>query len=115
MRYNYTEDEFAVRKNEMILAKMRTAQHKGIPFDIGRDDVIYPAYCPVLGYELDYSRKARGVVADNMATFDRVIPELGYVKGNVRIISARANRIKDSGTAEEHRKIAAYIDGSIYI
>jgi hypothetical protein len=63
--------------------------------------------CPVFGLELDWFAEAR---KENSPSFDRVDPKLGYIKGNVQIISARANRIKNDGTAEEHRLIAAYMD-----
>jgi hypothetical protein len=36
---------------------------------------------------------------------------LGYVHGNVRVISNRANRLKSDGTKEEHLKIAEYMKG----
>jgi hypothetical protein len=32
------------------------------------------------------------------------------VKGNVEVMSWRANRIKNNGTPEEHRKIANYLE-----
>ena len=115
MRHYYTEEEFQKRKSELFMAKMRTAISHKIPFDIRIDDLVWPSYCPVLGYELDYSKKPRGAVHNATATFDSVDPTLGYVKGNVRIISWKANRLKNDGTAEEFRKIAAYIDGSIYL
>lgn len=91
-----------------------------------------PDECPILGCKLQYgfrlsdaqrnakriifmkykeSRQAVGKHARpfNLATLDRVVPEKGYVDGNVIVISDRANRLKNNGTAEEHEKIAAYI------
>ena len=38
-------------------------------------------------------------------SLDRIVPELGYVKGNIRVISNRANHLKSDATLEEHRKI----------
>ena len=47
---------------------------------------------------------------DNSPSIDRIIPELGYTKGNIQIISHRANNtIKNNGTIEEHEKIIKYI------
>lgn len=33
----------------------------------------------------------------------------GYVPGNVEVISFRANRIKNNGTADEHERIAQWM------
>jgi len=51
-----------------------------------------------LGIELtrDYKNNP-----SNQACIDRIIPELGYVEGNVMIISRRANVIKNDATADE--------------
>lgn len=68
-----------------------------------------PELCPILGIKLRHAVGEK-TGQDCSPSFDRVKPEFGYVTGNVRIISFRANRIKSNGTAEEHRKIAAYIE-----
>lgn len=82
----------------------------GIPFNITIDDFIpVPEYCPVFGTKLDFKEKAKGQRTNNSPSMDRIIPELGYVKGNVVIISWRANRIKNDGTWEEHAKISEFI------
>lgn len=88
-----------------------------IPFSMSVDDLELPAKCPVLGITLVYDkpshyRKYGGspmVAMESFPSIDRVIPELGYVSGNVRVISMRANRIKNDGTLEEHKKIVRYI------
>ena len=79
---------------------------KNIPFNFEVSDIIIPKYCPILGIELKMGNLAN---QDNAASVDRAIPALGYVKGNVSIMSKRANTIKNDGTAEEHEKIAAFI------
>lgn len=79
----------------------------GQEFSIEFGDLDFPTHCPVLGIELDYFTEEG--YKDNSPSFDRVDPNKEYVKGNVAIISMRANRIKNNGTAEEHEKIAAFI------
>lgn len=43
-------------------------------------------------------------------SLDKIIPEKGYTKGNVAVICYRCNVIKSFGTAEEHRRIAEFIE-----
>lgn len=66
-----------------------------------------PPCCPVLGIPL-VRRKGRGV-ADHSPTLDRLIPAKGYVRGNVMVISMRANRIKSDATLEELERVAAWL------
>jgi hypothetical protein len=75
-------------------------------FTVEFGDIEFPRYCPILGIELDYFAQGRN---ENSPSFDRINPNLGYIKGNVAVISWRANRIKNDGTAEEHEKIAQFI------
>lgn len=90
-------------------AKARAKKH-GVPFDLAFDDVLIPEFCPVLGIPLEATIKGRRSFHPNSPSIDRIVPERGYVKGNICVISNRANWIKRDGTADEHRRIAAYID-----
>ena len=102
-------EEVLARRVKILNVKALNAARDGIVFSLSVQDLIWPEYCPVLGIELNYEARSKGS-KDDSPSLDRLIPMLGYVPGNVRIISNRANRIKNDGTAEEHRKIAAYID-----
>ena len=94
----------------LYLARRRAASLK-IPFALAREDLTpLPEVCPVLGITLDYGKKKYvGDTRDEAPSLDRVIDERGYVSGNVRVISYRANRIKNNGTLEEHRAIVKYL------
>lgn len=87
--------------------KRANAVHTGWEWSIQFGDLVWPTHCPILGLELDYFSEYR---SEASPSFDRTDPSKGYVKGNVVIMSWRANRIKNNGTAEEHRKIADYLD-----
>jgi hypothetical protein len=52
---------------------------------------------------------------DMSPALDRVDPSKGYVKGNVRYISARANRIKYDASVEELKQVLAYVEGATTI
>lgn len=88
----------------------RRSKELGLDFDIHYTDIVFPEVCPILGITL--VRELVNGQGDMTARpeLDRIDSTKGYVKGNIQIISARANRIKNDGTAEEHRKIAEYMD-----
>ena len=107
------DDEMVKRLKYIFVRKMDNARHNGVAFSLKFEDMYWPEYCPVLGLELNYNRKGRK--EENSPSFDRIDPSLSYTPENTRIISERANRIKNDGTAEEHRKIAAYMEGGLYL
>ncbi len=78
------------------------AKQQGIPFDISEDDVVIPTHCPVLGIELKWNLGIgrKGYHPDSPSV-DKIVPSIGYVKGNVRVISARANLLKNNATSQE--------------
>jgi len=78
-----------------------------VAFDLSDGDLVVPEKCPVLGIPLF---RTRGKVADNTPTVDRLIGHLGYVRGNVSVISWRANCLKrDCDDPAVFEAIAAYI------
>ncbi len=68
-------------------------------FNITQEDVLVPDNCPVLGIPLSLD-ETRGF-SDNSPTLDRIDNSLGYKKGNVLVVSWRANRIKCDATPKE--------------
>lgn len=90
-------------------SKKANAKRLGKPFNIDFGDIEFPTHCPILNIELDYFAEQ---MRENSPSFDCIIPKKGYVKNNVVILCCRANRIKNDGSAEEHRAIANFIDAS---
>jgi UDP-N-acetylenolpyruvoylglucosamine reductase len=84
-------------------AKKRNA---GAGFTVDFKDIEWKTHCPILGMELNYKNDGR---CENSPSFDRLDNNKGYVPGNVIIVSWRANRIKNDGTAEEHRLISNFM------
>ena len=62
---------------------------------------------PVLGIPINISL-GRGRRQPDSPSLDKFYPEKGYVKGNIQVISWRANRIKSDGTSDEWIKIAKW-------
>ena len=80
------------------------AKQNNVPFNLSLEDIVMPKTCPVLGIEirqLSVDDEPSKGYHPNAPSLDRIIPELGYVKGNVRVISARANLLKNDATISE--------------
>ena len=103
-----------VRQIQVACAKAKDrAQKNNVPF------ALTPLYlqsiagdeCPVFRTQLVWgqSKQGRGVPLENGPELDRIIPEKGYVEGNVAFISRKANRIKGEGTMVQHYAIADWI------
>lgn len=92
----------------MLKTAQWRAKKAGIPCTITVEDIRIPERCPVLGIEL--KRGTRGFT-DNSPTLDRVRPELGYVPGNVCVISFRANSIKREASLAELEKVTEWVRG----
>ena len=97
-------------KDTLIIAARSRARKFALPCDITTEDLEWPSHCPVLGIELDYNRTIAGnrKLRSNYPTLDRRDNSKGYVKGNVFVISHRANRIKSDATVAELKAVADY-------
>lgn len=82
------------------------AKKLGIPFNLSLKDIFIPKHCPILGIELTAPGAGQTEASPSV---DRLKPSLGYVSGNVWIISNRANRLKNDATVEELERIAAWM------
>lgn len=84
----------------MLERAKKRARLKRVAFSLERKDIIIPERCPALGIRL----MVGGARSDQSPSLDRVIPDAGYVKGNVRVISDRANRLKGTATLAQLRE-----------
>jgi hypothetical protein len=91
---------------EKFRKKKANATKTGAEFTVDFGELTFPTHCPILGIELDYFAENR---AENTVSFDRIDSNKGYISGNVVVVSWRANRIKNDGTADEHQKIADFL------
>jgi hypothetical protein len=98
-----------VRYPERCLLKSaeRRSIERNLPFDLSEEDIIIPDLCPILGTELVSSEN---IVRENSPTVDRIIPEKGYVKGNVQVISHKANTMKNNASIAELIKFAKWVN-----
>lgn len=83
----------------MLNAARERAKKSGHACTITVDDISIPEFCPLLGIKLE--RNKGGHVRPSSPSLDKIKPELGYVPGNVWVISHRANMLKSDATVQE--------------
>lgn len=86
------------------------AKKRGWEFTIDPWDIVIPETCPVFGIELV---KGVGKQHAGSPTLDRVDSTKGYIKDNVRVISQRANSLKQDATIEQLELLISYMKGEI--
>jgi len=91
----------------MLKRAEKRASEKNIPFEIKASDIEIPEVCPILGIKMEIG-EGRGPHSSS-PSLDRIIPSLGYVKGNILVISMRANKIKSDGSLEDIEKVYTYL------
>lgn len=81
------------------------AKNKGIPFELDNEYIykMLPEVCPALGTPIKFDNKRSN--RHDSPSIDRIIPEKGYVRGNVAIISCRANAIKSDANVIEIEQV----------
>ena len=106
--YSKLHQRVSRRKNpeRYMLGRAKTrAKQKGLAFDLELADIVIPECCPIFGLKLAVSE---GVATDTSPELDRIEPSKGYVRGNVMVISRRANRIKNDASPAELQQLAAF-------
>ena len=103
-KYDECHNKSNKRYTILCVLKKR-AKQKGFDFDLTLDDIPQiPSVCPVLGIPIIIN-EGNHWPTDNSPSVDRIDSTKGYIKGNIRIISNRANRIKADATIDELRKV----------
>lgn len=93
-------------EERMLYAARSRARAAGFPCTITTEDIRVPSHCPILGVKLE---QGVGQATENSPTLDKIDPRLGYVPGNVQVISYRANSMKRDASAEELRRFAKWV------
>ena len=73
---------------------------------------IAPNTCPVLGVSLGWCER-NGSTKAHSPSLDRIVPEIGYVEGNVQWVSHKANTMKQNATFEELHQFADWVKETI--
>lgn len=96
-------------ENRLYSSAKCRAKQSGIYFSITPEDIVIPELCPILGLRLE---RGRGKLHDASPSIDRINTKIGYVPGNVMVISHKANRVKSDLTLEEFKKFVAYMEST---
>ncbi len=87
-------------ENRLLNAARHRAKQKDIEFNIEVQDILIPSVCPLLNIPV-FVNEGKGKPKPNSPSLDRIDPTKGYVKGNVWVISLKANTIKSNATLDE--------------
>ena len=94
----------------MMISNARgRAKRLNLPFDLTieyiRELAFATTHCPLLGIKLrwqaGYGLGLKNHPHLNSPSLDRIIPDKGYVRGNVAIISMKANTMKSNASVDE--------------
>ena len=96
-------------KSVMLYSAKQRAKKNNLDFDITENDFEIPEYCPILGLKLT---SEEGKPSDSSASLDKIIPELGYVVGNIQVISRLANMMKNKATIEQLKLFALWVNNN---
>lgn len=89
-----------------MFVRCKTASKHGIPFNLETyEDIPFATHCPVFGVPLVMGE---GAMHPFSPSLDRIIPKLGYTKGNIIVVSLRANTIKSDAMPDEILKVAKF-------
>jgi ribosomal protein L37AE/L43A len=107
----FKENPFEFRLKRTLSACKTRAKRFNVPFSINLQDLIdmFPAdnLCPVLKVPFVWGTKKDHNLSPSV---DRIIPELGYVKGNIKFISYKANRIKNDSNVQILKNLIEYME-----
>lgn len=86
---------------------------KDIPFDLTPEylESIWTGSCPVFHTKLlkPFHSTSADRTSKHTSSLDRIVPDRGYVRGNVEWISNYANSIKQTATADELQRVANHV------
>jgi hypothetical protein len=95
-------------EKKMLRRAQSRAKERGHEFNLELSDIHIPTHCPVLGISL-VVHKGRSGGNPNSPALDRIDNNKGYVKGNVMVVSHRANMMKVDASPEELLKFADWV------
>lgn len=93
------------------MAKNR-AKNKGLPFNISAEYMLtlWTGKCSLTGVDFVLGKRHAGRVQPYTPSIDRIVPALGYVKGNVRLVTYQMNvALSEFGVGQFEKFINQYM------
>jgi len=106
------QNEYRVNNPEWYMHNKakRRALDRQIDFNIEVKDIVMPVNCPVFKkYKLKKEYSEKSGPKPWSPSLDRIDNSKGYVKGNIQVISNKANTMKGNATPEELLQFAFWI------
>ena len=79
-----------------------SARKRGLAFEIQVSDIVIPDVCPIL--KTPFQR-----FTDYTPSIDRIDNNIGYIKGNIQVVSKKANSMKYNANADELLLFAKWV------
>lgn len=98
------------KRLELLNSAKRRSIKYGIAFNLCLEDIQFVQFCPILGIELNWTSSKCSAESPSL---DRIIPEKGYVSGNIHVVSHKANTIKNNATPEEAMTVAVWMENNV--
>ena len=92
-----SNSRFNVR-GKLCSSALFRARENNLPCNITSEDIILLRVCPLLSVNIEYGNNT---ITNYSASLDKINPLLGYVKGNIQVVSMLANNMKSSATQQE--------------
>lgn len=86
------------------------AKKKGLDFDLTWKDIVPEKTCPVFHIPFDFNSFGKPGATPYAPSVDRKDNTKGYIKGNVFVISNRANLLKKDATSLEMAQLLKYME-----
>ena len=108
--YGYEYSQKNPQKILLLSAKHRSIK-KGLPCTILEEDIHIPALCPVIGIPIEkvFNSDGKRGACPGSPSLDRIDNSKGYEKGNIQVISSKANSMKNSASPKELLQFAFWV------
>lgn len=104
-------------RRQLLAMKKYAARRAGVEFSLSFDDVVWSCSCPVLESEFHLPGTGEAETKGpkrNSLSFDRIDPRLGYVPGNVVLVSHQVNSIMGNATSPDRvRQVANWFEAEL--